>query len=229
MRTIILQNSKDTPPGNTTNWLEKHGFPYKIIELFSLKKLILPSLEDFDFLVVCGGAMNVDQEDKYPWLTPEKKLIKEAIIAKKHVLGLCLGGQLIAEALGARVGKHAQWETGWQDVNISPVPNSVLLKEQTLKSFQFHGYSFDTPKGAQRFASSTACAHQGYIFEDLVVGFQFHPETTVEWATECANEPDLPQGPYCQTKNQMIEDSKFQPMLQNWYFDFLTNWLVQKK
>lgn len=228
MRTLILQNSKDTPPGSTLEWLKKNNFPTQLIQLFNLTSFELPLPDSFELLVICGGAMNVDEEHKFPWLKPEKNLIKAAIDANKHVLGLCLGGQLIAEGLGARVGKHPVWECGWQNVKISALPNSVLFKEQILKSFQFHGYSFDTPPGAISFATNQACQHQGYVYKDKVVGFQFHPETTKEWATECANEPELPIGEFCQTKEQILSDLECQPKLQEWYFNFLNQWLLKK-
>jgi GMP synthase (glutamine-hydrolysing) len=224
MRAHILQHTSDSPVGSTSEWLEKNKIPYQVTRFFESNPQ-LPKLEAFDLLIVCGGEMNVDQEDKYSWMKPEKELIRKAINSNKKVVGLCLGSQLIAEILGARVGKHPEPEVGWHDVELYPSKQFDVPKAPgSLKVFQFHGYSFDTPKGAEKIAASKACAHQGYVYGKNVVALQFHPESTKDWVVSCSKE-DLPQGNFVQTSQQMVEGNKYQNDLQAWYFELLNRFM----
>lgn len=220
MRAHILQHTVSTTPGSTLEWLKLHQIPYTITRFFEPNPT-LPEISTFDFLIICGGDMNVDQVDKYPWLRAEKILIKQALKENKKVIGLCLGGQLMAEALGARVGPHENWAVGWHPVEIKYPPHFQMAPLTTLMTFQFHGYSFDTPKGAVSFASSKTCRHQGFLWEGQAIGLQFHPESTKEWVLECAGEK-LPSGPHVQTAQKMIEGNQYQGQLQAWYFELLT-------
>lgn len=191
MKFAIIQHTKDSPVGSTLEWmkLHQHGYThYKIYE-----NPLIPSIESFDALIICGGAMNVDDEPRFPWMTKEKQLIRECLKMKKKMMGLCLGGQLIAEALGARVSRHPHWEVGWQDVEIQSIRSAEIpATGSKLKVFQWHGYSFDTPAGAESFATNEICRHQGFCFQGHAIGLQFHPETTQEWARECSLDPELP-------------------------------------
>jgi GMP synthase-like glutamine amidotransferase len=181
--------------------------------------------QEFEFLIICGGSMNVDQEAQFPWLKIEKQLIQFFIKDKKIILGLCLGGQLLAEALGAKVQKHPEWEVGWQPVKILSESNP-----QNLMAFQWHGYSFEIPNGAKLLASSDICQGQAFLFGDQILGFQFHPETTIEWALDCASdENDFPtQTKFVQTPAEIKKGLHWQPLLEKWYFKTLDS-LVFKK
>ena len=220
MKAHILQHTASTPPGSTIEWLESENIPFTITQFFKPNPVV-PSLDSFDLLIICGGEMNVDEENKYSWLRPEKKLIKSALEKNKKVVGLCLGGQLMAEALGAHVGKHKTWEVGWWPVELN-FPGFLKANPlNILTPFQYHGYSFETPKGAICFASSKACENQAFLWGQNAVGFQFHPESTKAWVVECSQEK-LPSGPFVQSAQQMIDGNQFQPELQRWYFDVLT-------
>lgn len=221
MKVHILQHTTSTTPGSTIDWLEAHQIPYSITKVFE-PNANLPDIASFDFLIICGGEMDVDQEEKYPWLKAEKELIKKSLDQNKKVLGLCLGGQLMAQVLGARVGKHSQWEVGWIPIRLKSTAPFKLPLVSPLLAFQFHGYSFDTPPGAFQFASSEACNHQGFLWGNRAIGLQFHPESTKKWVLECASEK-LPSGDFVQTPQQMIDGNKNQEALQAWYFDLLTN------
>lgn len=183
--------------------------------------------------------MNVDQEEQHPWLRAEKDWIRAFLqpsdntaAKNKKVLGLCLGAQLVAEVLGARVGKSAEWEAGWQTVNWFGdqdfAPSQVpLTGQKELRVFQFHGYSFSLPVGAVNLASSECCPNQAFKVGEQVLAFQFHPETTVAWALACAAEPDGPKpSRYVQSPSEIARDNELQPGLQEWYFSKLNNWLV---
>lgn len=228
MKAIILQHENGTPPGSTTLWLEKNNISYEIIRT-DQKSLVLES-KNFNILVICGGSMNIDQENKFPWLIEEKKIIKTAIHESKLVIGLCLGAQLIAEALGGKVRPMSGTEFGWQDVQL--IDDSIWNSSaKTLKVFQWHSYCFSNIPGAKTIATSPQCAEQAFVFKKNVMGFQFHPESNHEWIKECAEERVLPAGPYCQTKAEVLEIIHQQVELQSMYFKvldpFLKNWKEQ--
>lgn len=138
-----------------------------------------PSLDSYNGIVILGGPMNVDQVDKYPHLQIEVELIQEAVEKEIPVLGICLGAQLIAKALGAPVRKNPAKEIGWYDIT----PNEAGLQdplfkhfETTRKIFQWHGDTFDIPDGAVPLASSPTCPNQAFRFGHHIYGFQFHLE-----------------------------------------------------
>lgn len=145
----------------------------------------LPSLENFDWLIIMGGPMSASDDSKYPWLAAEKAFIKQAITAGKTVLGICLGAQLIAHALGARIRKNPQKEIGWLPIQLTEEgmahPVFAGLPSTLSPVFHWHGDTFTIPKGASNIAYSQACDNQGFIYDVLdgkVVGLQFHFEAT---------------------------------------------------
>jgi GMP synthase-like glutamine amidotransferase len=157
----------------------------------------IPSTDDFDWLIVMGGPMGVHDDLAYPWLTGEKTLIRKSLDAGKIVMGICLGAQLIADVLGAKVSKNAHQEIGWYPIERKMDPGESALADtfpKTLDVFHWHGDTFEVPQGAKLLASSQACRNQGFILDNRVVGLQFHLETTPESAAalvkHCARELD---------------------------------------
>lgn len=134
---------------------------------------------DYAGLVVLGGAQSVYETDQYPYLVSEIGLIKAFIAADKPVIGLCLGGQLIAAALGGRVYPGAQKELGWFDIYLSDAAEDDPVmggQPQIASAYHFHGDCFDTPPGCVKLASSELTGSQLFRYGDRVYGFQFHPE-----------------------------------------------------
>ncbi|MEE9351633.1 MAG: type 1 glutamine amidotransferase [Thiotrichaceae bacterium] len=171
----------------------------------------LPSIDDIDWLIVMGGPMGIYDEAIYPWLDAEKKFIKQAIDSGKKVLGICLGAQMIADVLGAKVYKGKHKEIGWFDIMCSRGVKDTLLSSvipEKTTVFHWHGDTFDIPEGAVALAASEACKNQGFIYDDRVIAFQFHLETTLESATalieNCGNELDGSK--YVQTADEMLAD-----------------------
>jgi GMP synthase-like glutamine amidotransferase len=123
-------------------------------------------MDSFDFLAVMGGTMNIYEHDEHPWLIDEKRFIRQAIDAGKKVLGVCLGGQLIADVLGGPVTKNAFREIGWHCVQLTPQARELPLLESSstgeLMVFQWHGDTFAIPPGAVCLASSRGCANQAF-------------------------------------------------------------------
>ena len=138
-----------------------------------------PDGEAVDLLVVLGGPMSVNDEAAFPWLAPEKQFIRHAIEAGTPVLGLCLGAQLIANALGARVSRNREKEIGWFPVEATPADGTALFRfPPSIEVFHWHGETFDLPPGAVRLARSTGCENQAFQFGRSALALQFHLETT---------------------------------------------------
>ena len=144
---------------------------------------ILPEITDIDWLIVMGGPMGVYDDSQYTWLADEKAFIKKAIESGKVVLGICLGSQLIAEVLGAKVFPNTQKEIGW--FNLSQTQegrNHPLLKglEKEFTVFHWHGDTFDLPTGSVRLFQSEITVNQGFLYSEKVLGLQFHFEVTAD-------------------------------------------------
>jgi len=163
----------------------------------------LPPIESFDWLVIMGGPMGIYDHQEHPWLVDEKTFLRNSIEAGKTVVGICLGAQLIADVLGAKVYPGAHKEIGWFSVRRNREAPEWIPDEFT--AFHWHGDTFDLPRGTIPLGSSDACANQGFIYQDRVIALQFHLESThqsIEALIE--NCPDeLVDGPYIQTAMQI--------------------------
>lgn len=144
-------------------------------------KAAWPTLEGVDGLVVMGGTQSVYEQDQYPYLTRELSFLRDALKAQKPILGVCLGAQLLAAALGAKVTKSPQKEVGWYPLRREPGADGDPLFAafgQTETVFQWHGDTFALPKGCLRLASAPLCHEQGFRYRDNIYGLQFHLEMT---------------------------------------------------
>lgn len=187
-------------------WLQTHGWTISQTRWDLGERA--PERESFDWLIVMGGPMGVHDEKEFPWLRDEKQAIRGAITAGKPVLGICLGAQLIADVLGAAVTRNAHQEIGWLSVELEEKAQATWLHQampESLLTFHWHGDTFGLPPKASRLAFSAGCANQGYVYEDKVVGLQFHPEVLPEGIAallrHCAS--DLKAGPYVQSPEQI--------------------------
>lgn len=173
----------------------------------------LPNLDRLDWLVVMGGPMNIYEEDKFSWLAAEKRFIKAAIEAGRVVFGVCLGAQLIADVLGGPVTKNTHKEIGWFPVRKTDAAARSRVFETLpteLEVFHWHGDTFALPPGAIHVARSAACENQAFIFDERVVGLQFHLETTPESASLLAQHctDELVVGPFIQTAEAMLSNEQ---------------------
>lgn len=180
MRIHYLQHVPFENPGRILNWAEKNNCAVTATHLY--KNEALPDSAAFDWLVVMGGPMNIYEEQEYPWLSAEKQLIKKAIEQGKLVLGICLGSQLIADVIGAKVVRNKQPEIGWFPIALSEKtrlsPAFSFFPENPVV-FHWHGdVVADLPAAAVVIAESEACGNQGFVYKDRVFGLQFHLENT---------------------------------------------------
>ncbi|WP_190922022.1 type 1 glutamine amidotransferase [Hymenobacter armeniacus] len=181
MRWHCLQHMPDEGPGHAANWLAAHGHTLTCTKLFEPNP-VFPALPDFDGLLLLGGAMSVHDEDRLPWMLEEKAFIRAALQVGKITLAICLGAQLVAEALGAEVKPNHAPEIGFWTVRFSAKSLAhPLLQGWPEKAAVLHWHldTFTVPPGAMRVGMSAGCATQGFVWGDGVIGLQFHPEMTV--------------------------------------------------
>lgn len=209
MRLHYLQHVAFEGLGNIEPYARKLNWEITATRLYRSEKL--PAPDEFDWLVVMGGPMNIYEEKEYPWLAAEKKFINKAIESNKIVLGICLGAQLIADVTGGRVFRNRYKEIGWFPVRLltnaaSSVPFRGFRDE--FIAFHWHGDTFSLGPEAVMLAESEACAAQAFSYNaGRVLGLQFHLESSPENATaliqNCAGE--LVDGQYIQGPQAILE------------------------
>jgi GMP synthase (glutamine-hydrolysing) len=179
-RVRVLQHLAAEPLGIIGDALEAAGIEADYIRVFEGDPIPI-ELNDAAGLVVMGGSMGVYEQHQYPFLSDEIRLIERALKAEKPVLGICLGSQLIASALGAEVRKGAGKEIGWFPVSLTSAATSDGLLagvESSFMAYHWHGDVFDLPAGAVSLASSARTSCQAFAYDGSAHGFLFHLEAT---------------------------------------------------
>jgi GMP synthase-like glutamine amidotransferase len=184
MNVLIIKNVASEGPGTIEDFLKESEMPYSILDFYDCKAEV-PDLRAHSHLIVMGGPMAVYDVDEHAFLSMELAMIRTFIRIKKPVLGICLGAQMIAYALGAEVYRGEKSEIGWDKVDITPEGmNDPLLStiavnnEPYAEVFQWHGDTFDLPKDSVRLSSSPVYKNQAFRYKDNVYGLQFHVEVT---------------------------------------------------
>lgn len=173
----IIQNDPEVPPGNLADNLTELQVPFQVSHPY--RGETLPALPDITALIVLGGAMGANDDAHHPFLTPLKTLITQVVHAGIPYLGICLGGQLLAAALGTPVVSCRWEELGTLEVSLTDQGMSDQLFSglpSPFTTFQWHHDSFDLPAAATLLASSPACPHQAFRVGNCAWGLQFHPE-----------------------------------------------------
>lgn len=203
MKAHILQHVPFEDIGSIRFWLETQQADISYTQLFNNDRL--PEFKELDLLIVLGGPMSVNDEDAFPWLRIEKQFIREAVQEGIPILGICLGAQLIASAMGARIYKHAHKEIGWFDIEAAPYRENCFRFPERCPAFHWHGETFVLPPGGVHLARSRGCENQAFQIGRHVIGLQFHLETTPEsiqaLVDNCRGE--LIPGPYIQTEGML--------------------------
>ena len=201
MRLHCLQHVPYEDMANIAVWAKEKG--HTVTKTLLFKGEDLPLLGSFDWLVIMGGSMGANDVAQYPWLAREKKFIRQAVASGKIVLGICLGAQLISDALGGKVTKNPQQEIGWYPVTLTAeAESSPIFKAMPLKflAFHWHGDTFSIPPhGGRKLAYSDACENQAFEI-GRAIGLQFHLEFSKEsienLIKHCGSE--LVSGPHVQ-------------------------------
>jgi len=177
MRIAVLQHVEFEGPAAVADWAAGRGFPLRVFHLY--RDAALPSLSDFDMLTVMGGPMSANDEAQLGWFGPEIALVRDAIAANKTVLGICLGSQIIAIALGARVYPGSAKEIGWFPVQRTMGSHPLFDKlPDSFTPFHWHSETFDLPHEAKLLAESKITATQAFAVGQRVLGLQFHMEAS---------------------------------------------------
>lgn len=181
MKVAVILHDRDEPAGMFDELLEVRALPTETVRLDETNEL--PGWTANAALVLMGGPMSVNDEDAYPWLKEEKALVRDALAARRPILGVCLGAQLIASALGARVYRSVP-EIGWR--TLSGLPDEPLFPG-IFSAFELHGETFDLPGGARLLATAEDVPHQAFACGSAL-GLQFHIEATepmiAAWTTD---------------------------------------------
>jgi len=207
MRVLVFRHVPHEHLGRIEPELARRGIGIDYADLYRTS-VAAPEPSRYDGLIAMGGPMSVN--DKLPWLDREAGWIAEAIKAGRPVLGVCLGAQLIAKALGASVYPNPVKEIGWFEISLTAEAAEDRLfagagPQETV--FQWHGETFDLPREACWLASSTACPHQAFRFGHSTYALQFHlevtPEMIADWCTQdaaCGEQREI-QAPIDKTRN----------------------------
>jgi len=205
MRAHYLQHVPFEGLGSIKPWLRAAG--YKITSTRFFGSTGLPDINEVDLLIVMGGPMSVNDHGEFPWLIREKQFIRSVIQSGKPVLGVCLGAQLIASTMGARVYRNHEKEIGWLPIEgVASIDGSAFHFPSSVDVFHWHGETFDLPAGAVRLARSEVCENQGFQLGQSVIGLQFHLETTPESAREIASHcrTELVPSSYVQSETAIV-------------------------
>jgi GMP synthase (glutamine-hydrolysing) len=190
VRVLVLQHIACEPPGVFEDVLRERGAELHRVELDEGEPL--PGWREFDAIVAMGGPMSVNDEDVLPWLVDEKRLIGDAVRAGRPFWGVCLGVQLLASSLGARVYPGDVPEVGILPIEATDEGRRDPVfgdSADGLVTLQWHGDTFDLPAGAVRLARSPAYENQAFRFE-RAYGVQFHLEVSAAMAREWAHVPE---------------------------------------
>jgi len=202
-------------PGSALGWAVKRGHDITQTLVYE-DGFSFPEASGFDWLIILGGYMGADDHEAHPWLIAEKELIRDAYTTGKAIIGFCLGAQLIASALGGKVGKCPDMEVGWIDARfeLDKAPEYLRVFPPVYKVFEWHEDFCETlPEGAVPFASSEGCPVQAFSLDGRAIGFQFHFESTREMLAYLVHEypDDLGEGkgPYIQSDTQILSHPEY--------------------
>ena len=214
---LIIQNDPEVPPGNFNQTINELNIPCRIVHPYSGEAL--PPGREISAAIVLGGAMGVHDTVKFPFLVAVKAFIRECIQKNTPFLGVCLGGQLLADILGGRVTAKSQYgekgflpvfltDAGEKDPLFAGIPHDFI-------SFQWHNDSFEIPTGGTLLASSPACPGQTFRFGPCAWGTQFHPEADrsivdcwARWTDETAPQADQLLSAFISTEQPYREISR---------------------
>lgn len=201
MRVVCLTHVEYEGPAGIADWAELRGHDIQTIRLWESR---FPHPDSADFVVIMGGPMNIYEESRYPWLAQEKAFLRSVVDdGRTLVLGVCLGAQLVADALGGRVASAPQPEIGWYPVELTAEGRRLGVFDplpDTFDALHWHGDRFEIPHGAINAASTRCCDNQAFVYDGgRVVALQFHLEADrASWSALCeAGAVELTRGGEC--------------------------------
>jgi GMP synthase (glutamine-hydrolysing) len=207
MKVHYLQHVSYEDPAYILEWFEEEDHDISYTRLHRDEPL--PTSDDYDLLLIMGGPMSIYDYATYPWLKDEKWFIEEALDNNKHIIGICLGAQILADVLGARISKNDDVEIGWFPIRKTQQAKSTIFDSlpENFTTFHWHGDTFEIPQGGVWVAESEACRNQAFLYSNNVLGLQYHMEITKESINDMLKhaKADISEGPYIQTPEQIIK------------------------
>ncbi|RJQ47774.1 MAG: type 1 glutamine amidotransferase [Nitrospiraceae bacterium] len=202
MAVLICKNIETEGPGTIQDFLEREKIQYTIVELAQGE--VITHTDQYNTLVMMGGPMSVNEDVTYPYIRREEELVREFVSKENKILGICLGAQIMAKAMGARVYVGPQKEIGWYSIDLTSdgLRDRMMLELAShphvrdiwkkFKVFHWHGETFDIPSGAVRLAGSDLYFNQAFRYAKNAYAFQFHIEVRKEMILEwLKDEPDF--------------------------------------
>jgi GMP synthase-like glutamine amidotransferase len=224
MRIHVFQHVPYEDAAFIAEWASNRGHDLSVTRFF--EQPAFPSPGDFDWLVILGGPMGAMDDEAFPWLADERACIRQAIDAGKTVLGICLGAQIIAAVLGARVFRNAFREIGWYPVTFTMEGrrNGLFNSFPPIQQvFHWHSDTFELPEGATLIARSDASKNQAFVYGERVVGIQFHCELSADSVRllieNCGNQID--NTPWVQRAEELLRHVDMVPRLNAFMESFL--------
>jgi len=199
-------------PGLIGEWISNNKHDLRFTRFYNGDPL--PDPGTLDMLIIMGGPMNVFDYHIHPWMEEEIEWVADYIYSGKPVLGICLGAQIVATALGSEVYPGKEKEIGWYNIRFLPALGDYKICKRlpdTRKVFHWHGDTFNIPEEAVRIAESQLFPNQGFIYDGRVIALQFHLEVTrpnVETLVENCRDELVP-GPYIQTEKEILDSGVF--------------------
>ncbi|MEX1206142.1 MAG: GMP synthase [Dongiaceae bacterium] len=225
-RTVLLVAHSTSREGRVAPLLNAKG--YEVEWCCPAEGDALPAVESYAGAVVFGGVQSANDAPATPWLQHEIEWIADFAATGRPFLGICLGGQLLARALGARVGPHPDGinEIGYYP--LTPAPAGRDIFPESLRVYHWHKEGFELPAGAELLASGDAFPNQAFRHGAAAYGLQFHPEVTpqvarrwLDTAAHCLSRPGA------QPRDVQLADcARFDPPLHGWMDRFLDRWLA---
>jgi GMP synthase-like glutamine amidotransferase len=219
----VLQHVDFEGPGNIAAWARDRGVDLHPVMRFAGAPL--PRTAAHEGIVSLGGPMSVHDEAAHPWIRPEVEWLREQAALQRPILGICLGAQLLAVALGATVTRCSEREIGWFSVIPEEPSSNGSWLDPAVPVFHWHGEQFDLPPGSRRLASTEACPTQAFV-RGRSLGIQFHLETTPGIAAAltraCADEID--DSPRVQSRNEILADASAYARLRQQLDRLLDEW-----
>ncbi len=230
----ILQHVSFEGAGSIETWGRQNDFSISKTRFLDAN-WSLPTVKDFDLLVIMGGPMGVNDEASFPWLKEEKSLIEKAMAADKKIIGVCLGAQLIASVLGARVYSNKHKEFGWFEVEKTEEAKQISIVghfPNRFLAFHWHSDTFDLPIGSSRLFFSKGCEQQGFLFNTNILALQFHTELAREdilaLLTHCGQELQS-SGTFVQPESEIKANIARTKLIRPLLFELLDQFMQLKK
>jgi GMP synthase-like glutamine amidotransferase len=224
MKIHVLQHSSINTLGTIEEYAKTKNHRLESTRFYETKSP--PEPDSFDLLIIMGGPMGIYDYEENPWLRDEKAFIKQAVEAGKPILGICLGAQLLADILGARIYENRHMEMGWFPVRASGGENKPEFLQglpDEITVFHWHSRTFDLPAGAVHLYESEGCKNQGFIYKGRVVALQFHPEVDEERIKSLIERfgEGMANGPFVQKRQEMLGKQEYLAGTKKFMFSVL--------